>query len=201
MSNDKDFFRYKPEVPGIIYNYELDEQGYIHFKYKEKPDPEKMPEDRKLIWPLPKTVNKLPGFARILIKNDYNQLFGNPSALVRFTGNPHEATKPLREALLAHLGIENEIFERYPYWDEKFEKVLWYQGFVRADPKEIKLLKDPIATYDKYFRNTKYDDIEKLRFDDCTLKNHLFSLKTMICAMSAIVLGKRMTDVLIQFEK
>ena len=137
MSNDKDFFRYKPAVPGIIYNYELDEEGYIHFKYKDKPDPEKMPEDRELLWPLPKTVNKLPGFARILIKNDYNQLFGNPTALVRYTGNPHEALKPLREALLSHLGIENEIFERFPYWDDKFEKVMWYQGFVRANPKEL----------------------------------------------------------------
>ena len=197
MSNDKDFFRYKPAVPGVIYNYELDEEGYIHFKYKNKPDPEKMPEDRELIWPLPKTVDKLPGFARILIKNDYNQLFGNPTALVRYTGNPHEALKPLREALLSHLGIENEIFERFPYWDDKFDKVMWYQGFVRANPKELKLMRDPVATYDKYFRNTKYDDIEKLRFDDCTLKNHLFSLKAMICAMCAIVLNKRMTDVII----
>jgi hypothetical protein len=34
MSNDKDFFRYLPEVPGIIQNYEMDKDGYINFIYK-----------------------------------------------------------------------------------------------------------------------------------------------------------------------
>jgi hypothetical protein len=68
---------------------------------------------------------------------------------------------------------------------------------VKANPKELELMRDPMATYDKYFRNTKYDDVEKLRFDDVTLKNHLFSLKVLICSMCAVVLGKRMTDVII----
>ena len=118
-----------------------------------------MSSSRKLIWPLPKTVNKLPGFARILIKNDFNVLFGNPTALVRYTGNPHEALKPLREALLAHLGIENEVFTRFPYWDNKKQRVLWDESYDKADPKELDLMRNPIATYDKYFRNTKFDDI------------------------------------------
>jgi hypothetical protein len=146
-----------------------------------------MPEDRKLIWPLPKTVNKLPGYARLLLSNDYSMTYGNPSALVRYTGNPIEALKPLREAVLAHLGIENECFEQFPYWDEKWQKVMWNQSFLKADPKELDLMRDALATYDKYFRNTKYDDVEKLRFDDCTLKNHLFSLKSLICSLCAVV--------------
>ena len=62
-------------------------------------------------------------------------------------------------------------------------------------------MRDPIATYNKYFRHTKYEDIKKLGFDNCTNRNHLFALKCMICGACAIVLEERMTDVLIQFEK
>ena len=54
-----------------------------------------------------------------MIKKDFNQVFGNPCALIKYTGNPHEALKPLREAVLEHLGIKNEISESFPYWDDK----------------------------------------------------------------------------------
>ena len=106
MSNDKDFFRYKPEVPGIICDYEINKKGKIKLIYKEKPDNERwMPSKRELLWPPPLTLAKLSGYARILIRGENTKIYGNPTALIKFTGNPHAALQPLRKALMAFFGI------------------------------------------------------------------------------------------------
>ena len=52
MSNDKDYFRYEPKVPGVISDHQI-YKGKIHFIYKEQPNWDKMPPPRKLIKPLP----------------------------------------------------------------------------------------------------------------------------------------------------
>jgi hypothetical protein len=62
-------------------------------------------------------------------------------------------------------------------------------------------MKNPLATYDKYFKNTKYDTMpENIKFPTHEWRNHLFSVKIIICNICSIVLGQRMTDVLQNFE-
>jgi hypothetical protein len=121
--------------------------------------------------------------------------------LIRYTGNPHDCTKPLRAAILSYLGIKDEIFEKYPYWDDRYQKVCWHQGFITADDTELKLMRNPNKTYEKFFKNTKYDTMPKtIKFADHEWKNHLFSLKVIICNLCSIILNQRMTDVLSRFD-
>ena len=57
-----------------------------------------------------------------------------------------------------------------------------------------------MIVFQKYFENTVYATYpEQINISDTQWKNHLFTLKVMVCDLCAYIQGKRMTDVLRKF--
>ena len=100
-----------------------------------------------------------------------------------------------------HLEINHEKLEKWPYWDPEDASVKWHEELISPNPAEIYLLKgDPITVFNKYFKNTVYDTYpEDINISEINWKNHLFTIKVMVCDLCAHVQGKRMTDVLKDF--
>lgn len=108
---------------------------------------------------------------------------------MKYLGPIHEVLRPLRAALLQFLDINHEKLEKWPYWDFEKAKVLWHEELIVSNPSELEVLKgDPLVAFEKYFKNTVYDTFpEQINISNTIWKNHLFTLKVMVCDLCAIV--------------
>jgi len=93
---------------------------------------------RNIKSPVPKTNMKSCSFAKV--KDYHFQIVGSPSALTRYNGNPHEATKGLRASLYHHLGCKNKVNETIAFWDAKTSQTKWIDQKVTPSSHNIKLL-------------------------------------------------------------
>lgn len=66
---------------------------------------------------------------------------------------------------------------------------MWHEEVITPDPSELELLKGhPMIVFQKYFENTVYATYpEQINISDTLWKNHLFTLKVMVCDLCAYV--------------
>ena len=127
LSKDNDFWRYVP-CPQKVYkdfNYgykqfvltDIDKNHWIKFIEAFKVNIKE--EDKRLIFSeAPQTNKKCASATRVLTDKPFC-IFGAPTALLRYTGNPHSNVRELRQAVYANLGVTKVVYEVEAFWDSE----------------------------------------------------------------------------------
>ena len=98
-------------------------------------------DKRNLYTEAPLSNRTTVSFAKVLYKTPFH-ICGSPTALFRYTGNPHFYVSELRSAVYFKLGIRQAFDEVVAKWNLSSGKTEWITTSVTPNDKYVSLLED-----------------------------------------------------------
>jgi len=205
LSNDADFFRYH-DSSHRRHNYMVygkfsitdDNTLLLKRKYFNRNNRK---QSLYFIDP-PVMLLKHPGFVDVLGNKKYSR--GVCTSLNKALGNPHKNLTILRQVIYSKLGVDSEITEIWPEWDEKINDVIWFKQEVKKSEEHESLLKE---NQDNIFNTIFEDKIKRPNnIPDWKWNNHLMDLRASLYEIfimyNDLTNGKEynMLDMLIEYD-
>lgn len=177
LSADKNFFRYKSANYRVFKNFYFS-SGMLGLEEYPVSERQAHGDITYSLDPPPPVLTYNPVFT--CSTGPYTYRRGVPSPLVRMLGNPHIDARPLRRALYARLGIEAEVLEIFPVWDNNRQKITWDTERVIPNSKWDFLLDLPRAALIQVYSCPNWPPPKPYNVLSSAFNKHVFAMEIIV---------------------